>query len=88
MIKRFNRTSKIASICHFLMLAAISLLICFPLIWALSTSLKPKSELSVTGKVPGITEEQFKALAEEARAGCLVTKLYNCETTVEATLQS
>ncbi len=45
-----------------------------------------KSELNVTGKVPGITEEQFKALAEEARAGCLVTKLYNCETTVVATL--
>jgi ABC-type glycerol-3-phosphate transport system permease component len=40
-------SSKITSICHFLMLAAISLLICFPLIWALSTSLKPKSELSV-----------------------------------------
>ena len=46
MIKRFNRSSKITSFCHFLMLAAISLLICFPLIWALSTSLKPKSELS------------------------------------------
>ena len=46
MIKRFNRSAKITSFCHFLMLAAISLLICFPLIWALSTSLKPKSELS------------------------------------------
>lgn len=45
-----------------------------------------KSELQVTGKVPGITEEQFANLAEEARANCLVTKLYNCETTVAATL--
>jgi len=45
-----------------------------------------KSELSVTGKVPGITSEKFNELAEEARAGCLVTKLYNCETTVVATL--
>jgi osmotically inducible protein OsmC len=45
-----------------------------------------KSELSVTGKVPGITAEKFNELAEEARAGCLVTKLYNCETTVVATL--
>ena len=45
-----------------------------------------KSELTVTGKVPGITAEKFHELAEEARAGCLVTKLYNCETTVVATL--
>ena len=45
-----------------------------------------KSELNVIGKVPSITEERFKELAEEARAGCLVTKLYNCETTVTAAL--
>jgi len=45
-----------------------------------------KSELHVTGKVPNITVEKFNELAEEARAGCLVTKLYNCETTVVATL--
>ncbi len=45
-----------------------------------------KSELQVTGKVPGITAEKFAELAEEARAGCLVTKLYNCVTTVVATL--
>jgi len=45
-----------------------------------------KSELTVKGKVPGITEEEFKAIAEEARAGCLVTHLYKCETTVSASL--
>jgi lipoyl-dependent peroxiredoxin len=45
-----------------------------------------KSELSVTGKVPGITEAQFKEIAEEARKGCLVTHLYKCETTAEAKL--
>jgi osmotically inducible protein OsmC len=45
-----------------------------------------KSELHVTGKVPGITAEQFAASAEEARANCLVTKLYNCEVTVDAKL--
>ncbi len=45
-----------------------------------------KSELNVTAKVPNITNEQFQTLAEEARAGCLITKLYNCETTVTATL--
>ena len=38
-----------------------------------------KSELNVSGKVPGITQEQFKALAEEAHAGCLVGKALNCE---------
>src|ERR1700749_1364740 len=43
-----------------------------------------KSELHVTGTVPGITAEQFSAIAEEARAGCLVTQLYKCETTVAA----
>jgi osmotically inducible protein OsmC len=47
-----------------------------------------KSELNVTGKVPGITAEQFNTLAEEAKTGCLVTKLLNCESTVTATLQS
>src|SRR5580700_6901123 len=45
-----------------------------------------KSELNVKGKVPGITEEQFKEWAENARANCLVTKLYNCEVTVSASL--
>ena len=45
-----------------------------------------KSELTVTGKVPGMTDEQFKQYAETARAGCLITQLYNCETTVSATL--
>ena len=41
-----------------------------------------KSELTVTGKVPGITAEQFKTLAEEAHAGCLVGKALNCEKTL------
>ncbi len=45
-----------------------------------------KSELQVTGKVPGITADEFKEWAEKARVGCLVTQLYKCETTAEATL--
>jgi osmotically inducible protein OsmC len=45
-----------------------------------------KSELKVTGKVPGISAEQFNTIAAEAGSGCLVTKLYNCETTVESHL--
>jgi lipoyl-dependent peroxiredoxin len=46
-----------------------------------------KSELTVTGKVPGISAEEFKKLAEDAHAGCLVGKALNCEKTlVSATL--
>jgi len=41
-----------------------------------------KSELTVTGKVPGITAEQFSDLAAEAHEGCLVGKLFNCEKTL------
>jgi ABC-type glycerol-3-phosphate transport system permease component len=46
--RRFNKASLLSNIIHFFALAGISLLICFPLIWALSTSLKPKAELSAT----------------------------------------
>ncbi len=46
-----------------------------------------KSELTVTGKVPGISAEQFKQCVDEAHAGCLVGKLFNCEkVVVSATL--
>lgn len=41
-----------------------------------------KSELTVTGKVPGITAEEFKKRAEEAHEGCLVGKLFICEKTL------
>ena len=40
-----------------------------------------KSELRVTGKVPGISAEEFKKLAGDAHEGCLVGKLINCEKT-------
>ena len=46
-----------------------------------------KSELTVTGKVPGITAEDFQKFAQEAHEGCLIGKLYNCEKVlVSATL--
>ena len=45
-----------------------------------------KSELTVKGTVPGLTEEKFKEYVETARAGCLVTHLYKCETTASASL--
>ncbi len=41
-----------------------------------------KSELTVTGKVPGISAEQFNTLAKEAHEGCLIGKLFNCEKTL------
>ena len=41
-----------------------------------------KSELTVTGKVPGISSEEFKKLAEDAHAGCLVGKALNCDKTL------
>ncbi len=46
-----------------------------------------KSELTVTGKVPGATNEQFQKAVADAHEGCLVGKLFNCEkTVVSATL--
>ncbi len=46
-----------------------------------------KSELTVKGKVPGITNEEFQKRVAEAHEGCLVGKLFNCEkVVVSATL--
>ena len=46
-----------------------------------------RSELTVTGKVAGITAEEFEKYAQEAHEGCLVGKALNCEKTlVSATL--
>ncbi len=44
------------------------------------------SHLVVTGKVAGITEEKFAELVDEAKANCMVTKLFTATTTVEHTL--
>lgn len=45
-----------------------------------------KSELTVKAKVPGITAEQFQECAADAKANCPVSKAYNCEITLDATL--
>lgn len=45
-----------------------------------------KSHLSVKGKVPGATAEQFQTAAAEAKANCPVSKAYNLETTFDASL--
>lgn len=45
-----------------------------------------KSELTVKAKVPGITAEQFQECAADAKANCPVSKAYNCEITLDASL--
>lgn len=45
-----------------------------------------KSELVTTAKVPGITAEKFAECANEAKTNCPVSKAYNCEITLDATL--
>lgn len=42
--------------------------------------------LTVKGKVPGITKEEFTKLAEAAKAGCPVSKVLNASITLDATL--
>ncbi|TDH27505.1 OsmC family peroxiredoxin [Segetibacter sp. 3557_3] len=44
------------------------------------------SHLTVKAKVPGITPEQFQASADDAKANCPVSKAYNMEITMEASL--
>jgi osmotically inducible protein OsmC len=46
-----------------------------------------KSELKLTGKVPGIDREAFEKLAQGAKAGCPISKLLNCEITLETVLE-
>lgn len=45
-----------------------------------------RSDLVVKAKVPGISAEQFQACAADAKANCPVSKAYNMEITLEATL--
>lgn len=47
-----------------------------------------KSALKLTASVPGIAEEDFNRIADEAKAGCPISKLLNCEITLEKTLES
>jgi osmotically inducible protein OsmC len=44
------------------------------------------SELVVKAKVPGIDAAKFKECADDAKANCPVSKAYNCEITMNATL--
>ena len=44
--------------------------------------------LTLNGRVPGISEDEFKRLAENAKAGCPVSKVLKAEITLNATLAS
>lgn len=45
-----------------------------------------KSALTLTASIPGIAENEFFRIADEAKAGCPVSKVLNCEITLERSL--
>ena len=47
-----------------------------------------KSALKLDAKVPGIDQARFDELAGEAKTGCPISKLLNCEVTLEKTLSN
>ncbi len=46
------------------------------------------SHLILKARVPGASKEQFKELAEKAKAGCPVSKLLKAKISLDATLES
>ena len=46
-----------------------------------------KSALSTKGKVPGMDEAKFEELAADAKANCPISKLLNCEITLETSFE-
>jgi lipoyl-dependent peroxiredoxin len=51
--------------------------------WAIT-----ESHLELKAKVPGATQEAFDKATQAAKAGCPVSKLYNTNITLNATLAS
>lgn len=45
-----------------------------------------RSALELTGRVPGMSAEEFQKAAEGAKAGCPISKALNAEITLKATL--
>jgi len=45
-----------------------------------------RSALSVVARVPGIDEAEFGRIADDAKANCPISKLLNCEVTLERAL--
>lgn len=48
----------------------------------------PTSHLEVVAKIPGIDEATFQKIANEAKAGCPVSKLFNARITMNARLEA
>ena len=44
-----------------------------------------RSALTLTGHVEGMEREEFERIANEAKAGCPVSKVLNCDITLETT---
>jgi osmotically inducible protein OsmC len=47
-----------------------------------------KSALTLTARIPGLSQSEFDRIAAEAKAGCPISKLLNAEITLDATLES
>lgn len=47
-----------------------------------------KSHLDVTAKIPDATQEAFETAANNAKAGCPISRLLNAEITMDATLET
>ncbi|GBR00891.1 OsmC family protein [Acetobacter oeni] len=47
----------------------------------------PVIHLDLTGVVPGATQEKFAELAQKAKAGCPVSKLFKADITLDVKLQ-
>ena len=47
-----------------------------------------KSALTLTARIPGISQSEFDTIAAGAKAGCPISKLLNAEITLDATLES
>jgi lipoyl-dependent peroxiredoxin len=47
-----------------------------------------ESHLTLVAKVPGATQEAFDKAAQEAKAGCPVSKLFNTKITLDTKLES
>lgn len=45
-----------------------------------------KSALSLTARVPGIAEDEFARIADDAKANCPISKLLNAEVTLDRRL--
>ncbi|KPF55568.1 MULTISPECIES: OsmC family protein [unclassified Novosphingobium] len=47
-----------------------------------------RSALALKAAIPGIAESDFAKIADEAKANCPISRLLNCEVTLERTLEA